>query len=302
MTIDSALPVTLPAGEAGNLDLTFTPDNPGIYTVNLTIESNDATTPSKVLELIINVQDPLISIDEPTLDFGILSNNPGSQVLTVTVNNTGSTEDLVISALPITGATQFTAGAIPSAIRAGESADIEITFTPESVDGFFTGSLVIESNDFNLTTPQISLIAFVTPGSTVAVSFDFDPNEVIDITLDSDGSAMTTWMTTSLIDSATGTGALGAGNQTTANRTIGSGATGNYLKFSSARESDAQTPILEGGDNESTWSTFSISPTAGGGPLGFSGGEAVIQTYAFNGIGGNNQTDWTLYFLSLIHI
>lgn len=293
---DSPLPLTLPAGGAGNLALTFTPNEPGTYTAEVTIASNDATTPTRVVELIITVKDPLISVDEAMLDFGSLGINPGARVLSVTVNNVGSSEDLVISALSLTGAPQFSPGPLPPAIPAGESTEIEVTFAPEDADGFFVGSLAIESNDFNLNIPEISLTAFVAPANPVVALYDFDPNELFDSTLDLDGSEMTTWATSNLIDAATGVGALGAGNQTEVNRILDVGETDSFLRFSSNREGDAQTPVQEGGENESTWSTFTVSPGEGGGPLAFSGGEAVVQTYAINGIGGSNQTNWTLYF------
>lgn len=291
----SSLPVTLPTGEEGNLALAFTPEGPGTYNAQVTLVSNDAATPSRVVELIINVRDPLISVAASTLDFGSLATNPGPQTLTLTVNNVGSSEDLVISALSLTGAPQFASGTLPPAIPAGESAEIEVTFAPEGADGFFAGSLAIESNDFNLRIPEVSLSAFVAPSNPVVALYDFDPNELFDTTLDLDGSERTAWTTGNLIDAGTGVGALGAGNQTEANRYLAVGRTGNYLRFSSNRESDEQTPVQEGGSNESTWSTFAISPGADG-PLGFNGGEAVVQTYAINGIAGNNQTDWTLYF------
>lgn len=291
----TALPVTLSAGESGNLALTFTPNGPGTYNAEVSLASNEAATPSRVVELIINVRDPLISLATSTLDFGSLASNPGPQTLTLTVNNVGSSEDLVISALSLSGAPQFAVGAIPPAIPAGESGEIEVTFAAEGADGFFAGTLAIESNDFNATIPEISLSAFVAPANPVVVLYDFDPSELFDTTLDLDGSEMTAWTTGNLIDAATGVGAVGAGNQTGANRDLVVGRTGNYLRFSSNRESDAQTPLQGGGENESTWSTFTISP-GGEGPLGFNGGEAVVQTYAINGIAGNNQTDWTLYF------
>lgn len=296
ITIDSSLPINLPPGGTGSIDLTFTPTAAGTETASLTILSNEAATPTRIIDLIFNVQDPLISVPASTLDFGSYLSNPGPQILTLSIANAGSSEDLVISDLTVTGAEEFSVSAPPAAIAPGESVEIEVTFTPEAANGYFVGTLAILSNDFNLTVPEVLLTAYAAPANTIVATFDFDPNELLGPTLDLDGSATTTWTTTPLTDAATGTGALSAGNQEATNRIIVSGATGNHLRFSSARESDLQTPTEAGGNNESTWSTFTISPNIPSEALAFTGGEAVVQTYAFNDLGGNNQTDWTLYY------
>lgn len=294
--IDSALPITLAAGESGMIDLTFSPGGVGTVTTSISISSNDAANPVQSAELIFNVQDPIISVSENSLDFGILPANSEPQTLSLTVENTGSTEDLTISALTFTGDTQFTVGELPASIPAGGNVDIDITLTPAGLDGFFNGVLNIESNDFNLTIPQITLLGFVTPSNTIAATFDLDPDQASGAIIDLDDSEMATWITSELIDEATGTGALGADNQNGANRFFTTGNTGNLILFSSNRESDAQTPLQEGGNNESTWTTFSMSPAPGAGSLGFNGAEAVVQTFAFNDINGSNQTNWTLYY------
>lgn len=93
-------------------------------------------------------------------------------------------------------------------------------------------------------------LALVTSGhSAIVASYTFDPNTVADsvASLTADTSAQTDWSTTSLIDQATGIGALNASNQTATNRAVTTGATANRLSISSNREGDAQTPIFAGG-------------------------------------------------------
>lgn len=142
-------------------------------------------------------------------------------------------------------------------------------------------------------------LALATSGqAAVVASYTFDPNTVADdvASVTDDVSAQTDWSTSSLIDQATGIGALSASNQTGTNRTVTTGATANMLSLSSNREGDAQTPVLAGGDNESTWMSFTITPGAGIN-LDFSGNSATVDTYANQGgLGGTVSADWTLYF------
>lgn len=113
-------------------------------------------------------------------------------------------------------------------------------------------------------------------------------------TVSTDASAQTDWTTTVLTDNATGTGALGQGNQAGANRQtddFGGGA-GQAIGFSNNREGDSGTPT--GSIGESTWLTFTVT-AAGGKQLDFSGQTATADTYATTSIGGAS-ADWTLYY------
>ncbi|WP_058556584.1 hypothetical protein [Thiohalocapsa sp. ML1] len=130
--------------------------------------------------------------------------------------------------------------------------------------------------------------------AAIVALYDFDPNNRSGTTVDLDGSAQTTWTTSLLLDNATGTGAVTAGNQELANRDLLTGSTGNYLAFSANRESDTGRPT--GSIGKSTWLTFSITPSAGV-ALDFVGQVATLDTYAFNNLPANvSSADWTLYY------
>jgi hypothetical protein len=300
VTIDTTFPVRIFGGSNDVIGFTFTPLPDVInHTLDLTVASNDPATPVKTVTVTIEVQDPVIAVSAGSLDFGTLSANPAPQVRTVTVTNNGGTKDLIIeNTTEIIGDAAFaiTSPVLPVTLGPGASTGIEITFAPGSDPGRLSGTLFIDSNDFNFSAPEIALTGFVEPAGTVVARFDFDPTNLSGPILDTDGSAAAAWGTGDLTDMATGTGALGAGNQTGANRDLPSGLTGNYLRLSSNREGDAQTPLLGGGNDESTWTTFSVAPDSGGGSIDFTGGLAVVDTYASTTIGGNTATDWTLYY------
>jgi hypothetical protein len=154
-------------------------------------------------------------------------------------------------------------------------------------------------NHHQLVTLSFGLALATSGHSAVIASYTFDPNTVADsvASVTADTSAQTDWSTTSLMDQATGIGALSASNQTGTNRTVTIGATASMLSLSSNREGDAQTPILVGGNNESTWLSFTITPGAGV-TLNFSENSATVDTYANHGagLGGTVSADWTLYF------
>jgi hypothetical protein len=129
--------------------------------------------------------------------------------------------------------------------------------------------------------------------AAIIASFDFDPDAISGTQVDIDDSAQTNWTTSILLDNATGTGAVGQGNQTITNRDLTIGNTNNLILFSSNREGDSGTPT--GTIGESTWLTFSVTPSANT-SFDFTGENATIDTYALNTLGGVSSTDWILYF------
>ena len=124
--------------------------------------------------------------------------------------------------------------------------------------------------------------------------FDFSPDQTGQGIADQDSSQGSGWSTGALVDHATGSGSLGFGNQNEMNRGIAS-APMPHLLLSSNRESDDQTPLLEGGDQESTWFTFSVAPGSGK-LLDFRSSSLAIDTFAQSGLGGVTGATWTLYF------
>lgn len=264
---------------------------------------NSATLANGIDDISVTVEvvDPRIIVNTASVNFGTFANNPGPQTQTFTITNLGATQGLDVSSLGVTGSSAFTAtspASLPFTVPAGGSQLVEVTFDPGGAGGRFDATLTILSNDYNGAEPTVPLTAFVDPAGTVVARYDFDPNGVSDTTVDLNGSAQTDWTTTLLLDEATGIGAVSVGNQDVNNRAIAAGKNGNYLNFSSNREGDTQTPLASGGDDESTWTTFTVSPDAGGGAINFTGGFAVIDTYANINLTTPNNTaaDWTLYY------
>ena len=133
-----------------------------------------------------------------------------------------------------------------------------------------------------------------TKAATIA-SYDFDIGSINGTQVDTDDSAQTNWTTSILLDNATGNGALNRSNQANLNRSLQPGNTGNYLGLSSRRERATDSSGPNDIVGNSTWFTFNVTPSAGF-SLDFTGQNASIDTYAFNGLGGFSSTDWSLYF------
>lgn len=285
--------------EAGAVSFTFTPTRgSGEYAFTFDIASNDLSTPLKTVAVTMTVAEPLISVAGSSVDFGLLAATPAEQTLTVVVTNAGGTLPLTISETSsVSGHAAFTlvSPALPVTLSAGQSQEFVVKFAPGSASGRFTGELRLISNDANPTVPVLPLLAFVEPRGTVVARFDFDPSVLQNNLVDSDTSAQTSWRTADLIDSATGTGALSAGNQTPTNRAISAGTSGNFISFSSSRESDANLPEVPGGNQETTWTSFEVMPNAGT-EIDYTGGTAVVDTYARNDQNSFTGADWTLYY------
>lgn len=138
-------------------------------------------------------------------------------------------------------------------------------------------------------------VGMVAPPETHTLAlFDFTPDEGSGEIADEDGSEALAWSTSGLIDQATGNGALGSGNQSSNNRRWVTTPVA-HLRLSSNRESDAQTPLMDGGNGESTWFTFSVTPDAGQ-VLDFSAAAMALDTFAMSTLSGTTGARWTVHF------
>ncbi len=141
----------------------------------------------------------------------------------------------------------------------------------------------------------LAMTTFPAPGAVVARFNAFSHANNVAV-VSTDASLQTDWTTTDLTDQATGIGALSGSNQAGSNRKTNDFGTTPTIQFSSNRESDAETPLASGGDNESTWTTFTVS-ASGGNALDFDGQLATADTFAEGtGLGGTVSADWTLYY------
>jgi hypothetical protein len=175
--------VTSPVAVAGNgtINFTFNPTESGPYVAQFTIASNDSATPSKVVNLTVDVTDPHISGVPNTVDFGTFSPSPGAQTVNVPVTNSGATQDLIInSATLLRGGNKITVTTVPASIATGVTANIVLTFDPGADCGNFGDILRIQTNDANIPFVNIPVIAKVTPAgaatSLVIPNGDFAAN------------------------------------------------------------------------------------------------------------------------------
>lgn len=240
---------------------------------------------------------PQASTDDHRVDFGMLSVNSPAKALTATISNLGQgPADLTFASITLEGSPNFSISSVPTSIPADSDAVIEISITPGSDIGRQSAVLVVTSNDLLNPPLSIPVEALITPEGTPLSRFDFEPDEVDAEQLDLSDELQVEWLVSPLTDEATGNGALSSGNQTATNRTLATdGRSGGYIAFSANRESDAETPLLAGGNNESTWSTFTITPQAGQ-TADFSTGTALLESYSGSSLAGEVSADWTLYY------
>ncbi|BCX48828.1 hypothetical protein HAHE_27360 [Haloferula helveola] len=169
-------PGSVAAGTSEDITFDFTPSSGGgFYDFALEVASDDGLgTSPMVINVQVEVFDPLIAIGSGTQDFGYLANSPGPQTATVTIYNDGGSVDLEVDDVfsEIVGDPDFFISSFPGPIAPGGSGELEITFDPGALSGFFSGTLYIESNDYEGTIPTVNLSAVVLPAGDAA-SIDF---------------------------------------------------------------------------------------------------------------------------------
>jgi hypothetical protein len=183
-----SVPATLGPLASGAIDFTFTPSlGAGFYSFDLEITSNDASEASpRIVNVEIEVAEPLIAVDTGTLDFGALPNNPGPQTATFKVTNNGGTLDLYVTGFNIAGqgAEAFTVtspATIPFTLTPGASQDVEVTFGPGTRPGEFSSTLTIQSNDANGDTPVVELIASTDLSANLIATYTFGTAAPLDL-------------------------------------------------------------------------------------------------------------------------
>ena len=142
----TALPLSLPSGQAANISVSVKPTAAGNMSGTLSVGVDSATAPM-VLNLSATGVSPQqqISLSSPTVDFGTVSvGTLGTQSLVIT--NAGAA-DLTVSVVALTGS-EFSLGGIatPKIISSGQTAALTLTFIPTAA-GSASGSLAITSND-----------------------------------------------------------------------------------------------------------------------------------------------------------
>jgi hypothetical protein len=140
-------------------------------TSNLTIPSNDATTPY-VMRLDGTCAQPIVSVSPGSWSFGGKSTDTTTDK-TVTVSNTGN-QPLIITTLSglaapfamtgnnVTGKTLF---------NTGDSSTVVVRYTPHDGDGTSVDTLLIPSND-----PVTATYSLVFDGTEVSADIDVSPS------------------------------------------------------------------------------------------------------------------------------
>lgn len=141
--------------ESAELEVTFTPTEPGVYASALEIESNDPFEEVYTIELLGELVSGGLEVDPTELDFGsvevgcsveemALVTNIGSGPVTVdAISLASGSEELVVAT-----------DTVPATLESGETLDVRVAYTPadEYAD---EGTLLISSTD--PTNPEIAV-------------------------------------------------------------------------------------------------------------------------------------------------
>ena len=177
LTFDTTM-FTLEPGGSRTVTVTFPSSVEGTFSGNITISSNDPDRATRTLSVSVIVQAapaPVLVVGEPAIDFGSIDAEKTAQQ-TFTITNTGT------APLEITGIESDVSGLTfePSmfTLSPDSSATITITF-PKPLEGEFSGSINILSNDQDRARFMLTISGVVQPLSVEAKS-DFDGNGVIE--------------------------------------------------------------------------------------------------------------------------
>ncbi len=151
-------PIT-PGGRR-TVSVNFDPSTVGVKNASLQIRSNDPQTPNSDVALTgegISTSGPEINVTPLTFDFGNVGN--GVPVTTViSIQNVG-TSNLDITSIALTTGTVFTISADSGEdpITPGQIREVTVQFTPSDSSSVFNDTLVIQSDDADEGTVNVSL-------------------------------------------------------------------------------------------------------------------------------------------------
>ena len=152
----AAFPMSMAAGQSGNMIVALTPTSSGNVTGTMTVQGSDGTSPAVVnLSATATSSGPQISLSNNSVQFGTVSvGSTGNAVLTI--SNAGGS-DLTISVISLTGSEFGETGVTtPKTISAGQSVPMSLTFHP-TASGAVSGSVTITSNDPSTPTVTVNL-------------------------------------------------------------------------------------------------------------------------------------------------
>lgn len=165
---------SVPPGQSGNVQVTFTPAGTGTYQASFQIASNDPISATRTVDVSATVTDPLVTAAPNRIDFGDLAVNPGLQTSSITVTNGGGANELFVFDVSFLGqgGNGFSVVSYPGSIAPGASGQVVISFDPAGATGNFGDLLSIQTNAENtpsLTVPVVAKVAFSAAETSVKV-------------------------------------------------------------------------------------------------------------------------------------
>ncbi len=138
--------------------------------IDRTIPDNPTQPDGSTFEPVV-LGDPSLTIPFRS-PFGQFADSPGAQERSVTLKNSGGTQDLTVTSIAVKGADavhyQISGAALPLTLAPGTTQDITVIFDPQGEDGGFDAVLEFVSNDENKSTRTLDLSAVIP-----------DPNKLI---------------------------------------------------------------------------------------------------------------------------
>ncbi|MCY3870116.1 MAG: choice-of-anchor D domain-containing protein, partial [Gemmatimonadetes bacterium] len=179
LTFDTAMFTLAPNGSR-TVTITFPSSTEGTFSGSITISSNDPDRAKHTVSVSVIVQAapaPVLVVGEPAIDFGSIDAEKTVQQ-TFTITNTGT------APLEVTGIESDVSGLTfePSVFTLEPEGSQAVTITfPKPMEGEFSGSITILSNDPDRAKHTLTISGVVQPLSLEAKS-DFDGSGVIDFT------------------------------------------------------------------------------------------------------------------------
>ena len=182
----SAVPTTISAGSSSNITVAFSPTSVGTFTGSLIIHGDDAKNPTDTVYLKGAGVNSALSISPGSVNFDSVPIHATVQ-RTITLSDSGQANVTIYSSQisPINGLFAFV-GATPTQVPAGGTAQITVSFTPDSA-GNFSGTVTLTTDDANAPTRTIALngTGINDPFSVTPTTFNFGQVRVSTLVNDS---------------------------------------------------------------------------------------------------------------------